>query len=194
LIQEVSLFPIIKPGRILSAYQNLRTGLVTKNGVAYNLQYDSATGNVQIIQQNAPAGTNPIYQDGSWNASSTELGFTTNEKNQLHIETIISVQAAYRNIGGVASGAKLPRMGELKIFQTELLDNHQSIHKIPFRELLVEMEVSELGEYINCAGGGTTGARWNWRNNRRIKLEPLEKWRWRTWGFVWIFARPQSTL
>jgi len=89
------------------AYQNIKTPLVTKNGISYNLQYDLRTGNAQIIQQNAPAGTRPIYQDGSWNSSATSLGFTENEKNQLHTQTIISVQAAYRTAGGVNSGGKL---------------------------------------------------------------------------------------
>lgn len=89
------------------AYQNLNTPLVTKNGVSYNLQYDTKTGGVQIIQQNAPIGTKPIYQDGQWNASSTGLGFTDNEKNQLHTQTIVSVQSAYNSVGGVNSGAKL---------------------------------------------------------------------------------------
>jgi len=83
--------------------------LTTKNGVAYNLQYDTGTGNVQIIQANAPAGTKPIYQDGKWNASATQLGFNDAEKTQLHQQTILSVQSAYRSVGGVNSGAKLPQ-------------------------------------------------------------------------------------
>jgi len=91
------------------AYTNVKTPLVTKNGVSYNLQYDPVTGYVQIIQQNAPPGTKPIYQDGQWNVSSTSLGFTDNEKSQLHIQTIVSVQAAYKKIGGVSSGSKLPQ-------------------------------------------------------------------------------------
>lgn len=91
------------------AYTNVKTPLVTKNGVDYNLQYDPKTGNVQIIQRNAPVGTRPIYQDGQWNSSATDLGFTDNEKNQLHTQTIISVQTSYKNIGGVSSGSKLPQ-------------------------------------------------------------------------------------
>jgi len=91
------------------AYTNVKTPLVTKNGVSYNLQYDPATGYVQIIQQNAPPGTTPIYQDGQWNVSSTSLGFTDNEKSQLHTQTIVSVQTSYKKIGGVSSGSKLPQ-------------------------------------------------------------------------------------
>jgi hypothetical protein len=91
------------------AYTNVKVPLVTKNGVSYNLQYDPATGYVQIIQQNAPLGTTPIYQDGQWNVSSTSLGFTDNEKSQLHTQTIVSVQTSYKKIGGVSSGSKLPQ-------------------------------------------------------------------------------------
>lgn len=89
------------------AYRNVRTPLVTKNGIPYNLQYNLNTGDVQIIQQNAPAGTRPIYQDGKWNSSATALGFTDTEKNELHIQTIIAIQAAYRSAGGVNSRSVL---------------------------------------------------------------------------------------
>ena len=88
-------------------YQNIKNSFVTKNGVSYNLQYDLPTGGVQIIQQNAPTGTKPIYQDGKWNASATSLGFTNDEKTQLHQQTIASVQTAYNTAGGVNSGGKL---------------------------------------------------------------------------------------
>lgn len=91
------------------AYQNIKTSFVTKNGVPYNLQYDLPTGGVQLIQQNAPVGTKPIYQDGKWNASATSLGFTDAEKTQLHQQAIASVQAAYNTAGGLNSGGKLPQ-------------------------------------------------------------------------------------
>jgi hypothetical protein len=65
------------------------------------------TGAVQIIQANAPAGTKPVYQDGKWNASATQLGFTGAEQTQIHQQTIVAVQAAYNSAGGVNSGAKL---------------------------------------------------------------------------------------
>jgi hypothetical protein len=89
------------------SYSNIKTPLTTKNGVAYNLQYDPNTGGAQIIQQNAPPGTKPIYQDGRWNSSASQLGFSSGEQTQLHQQTIASVQAAYNSIGGVNSGAKL---------------------------------------------------------------------------------------
>lgn len=89
------------------AYRNVRRSFVTKNGVPYDLQYNLTTGDVQIIQQDAPVGTRPIYQDGRWNNSAIALGFGDNERNELHIQTIIAVQAAYRSVGGVNSGAVL---------------------------------------------------------------------------------------
>lgn len=91
------------------AYQNVKTPLVTQNGVPYNLQYDLSNGNVQIIQQNAPPGTTPVYQDGKWNASASTLGFSNAEKSQLHQQVISAVQSAYNSVGGVSSGSKLPQ-------------------------------------------------------------------------------------
>lgn len=89
------------------AYTNVKPSLTTKNGVAYDLQYDPNTGNGQIIQQNAPPGTRPIYENGKWNTSATTLGFTSAEQTQLHQQSIASIQTAYNTIGGVSAGAKL---------------------------------------------------------------------------------------
>lgn len=102
------------------AYQNVKTPFVTKNNISYNLQYDTSTGQVQIIQANAPAGTKPIYQDGDWNASATSAGFTNStEKTQLHQQAIVAVQSAYNNVGGASKGAKLPQ------WATQNLTNNQ---------------------------------------------------------------------
>jgi len=87
---------------------------ITKNGVSYNLQYNSSNGQAQIIQQNAPPGTKPIYQDGKWNASATQLGFSTQEKNSYHFSTQQAVRSAYTSIGGKASGAVLPQWAKLE--------------------------------------------------------------------------------
>jgi hypothetical protein len=89
------------------SYNNVTPGFTVKNGVAYNLQYDSTTGNGRIIQQNAPPGTKPIYENGNWSSSATALGFTSAEQTQLHQQSIASIQKAYNSIGGVNSGAKL---------------------------------------------------------------------------------------
>lgn len=87
---------------------------ITKNGVSYNLQYNSSNGQAQIIQQNAPPGTKPIYQDGNWNASATQLGFSTQEKNSYHASTQQSVRNAYTSVGGKASGAVLPQWAQIQ--------------------------------------------------------------------------------
>jgi len=87
---------------------------ITKNGVSYNLQYNSSNGQAQIIQQNAPPGTKPIYQDGKWNSSATQLGFSTQEKNSYHSLTQQGVRSAYTSIGGKASGAVLPQWAKLE--------------------------------------------------------------------------------
>jgi hypothetical protein len=88
-------------------YNNVTPGLTSKNGVSYNLQYDPTTGGGRIIQQNAPPGTRPIYENGAWSASATALGFNAAEKTQLHQQSIASIQAAYNSIGGSTKGAKL---------------------------------------------------------------------------------------
>jgi hypothetical protein len=82
--------------------------------VSYNLQYDSSNGQVQIIQQNASPGTKPIYQDGNWNTSATQLGFSTQEKNSYHSSTQQSVRNAYASVGGKASGSILPQWAQLQ--------------------------------------------------------------------------------
>jgi len=65
------------------------------------------TGGVQIIQQNSPVGTKPIYENGNWSSSATTLGFTNIEKTQFHQQTIVAVQSAYNSVGGASKGAKL---------------------------------------------------------------------------------------
>ena len=89
------------------SYNNVTFGLTSKNGVSYNLQYDPTTGGGRIIQQNAPPGTKPIYENGKWSSSATSLGFTSAEQTQIHQQSIASIQAAYQSIGGSTKGAKL---------------------------------------------------------------------------------------
>jgi hypothetical protein len=96
------------------AYQNLSPiPYVTKGGVSYNLQYDSRSANVQLIQQNAQSTTTPIYQDGKWNTTATSAGFNTTDKNLIHSNIQTSVRTAYRAAGGTARGAKLPQWAQL---------------------------------------------------------------------------------
>jgi hypothetical protein len=91
------------------AYKTIKSPLTTQNGVAYNLQYDTNTGAVQIIRQNAPAGTTPVYQNGQWNSTAAAAGFSSSDQTSIHQQTVASVQAAYNAVGGVSSGAKLPQ-------------------------------------------------------------------------------------
>lgn len=78
---------------------------LTQNGVNYILQYDSTNGGAQIIQQNAPSGTLPIYQDGRWNASATQIGLTSQQQFAYHSQTQQLVYTAFRGAGGLQGGA-----------------------------------------------------------------------------------------
>lgn len=91
------------------AYQNLSPRpYLTSNGVNYLLQYGSGNGAVQLIQENAPAGTKPIYQDGNWTSSATTAGITSAQRTPIHNNIQRSVQNAHRAGGGNAKGLKLP--------------------------------------------------------------------------------------
>lgn len=89
------------------AYQNIRTSYITRNGVNYDLQYDPTNGLVQIIQQNAPTGTSPVYRDGAWINASGALGLNTTEQRTYHNEIQTLVRNAYNAIGP-NRGAQLP--------------------------------------------------------------------------------------
>jgi hypothetical protein len=90
------------------AYQNIKKPYITNNGINYNLQYDPTNGLVQIIQENASTGTQPIYRDGSWLNGATSAGIVGNARQTYHSEIQTLVRAAYNNIGGPNSGAILP--------------------------------------------------------------------------------------
>lgn len=81
--------------------------LFNQQGVDYVLQYDSRTGGVQIIQKDAPTGTLPIYQDGNWNASATQIGLTQQQQLAYHSTVQTSIYSAYTKAGG-RTKAKLP--------------------------------------------------------------------------------------
>ena len=91
------------------AYQRTKTSIHTQNGISYDLFYDSTNGNVQIIQQNPPPGTKPIYENGRFTAESNRIGLTdSNVQQTIHNETQSLVRAAYNSVGGAAKGAQLP--------------------------------------------------------------------------------------
>lgn len=87
--------------------------LFNQQGVNYILQYDAPNGGAQIIQQNAPAGTLPIYQNGQWNASATQIGLTPQQQNAYHSSVQTLIYAAYQQAGGRSGGAVLPPFAQL---------------------------------------------------------------------------------
>lgn len=93
-------------------YKTVRTNtandiFLNQNGVDYIIQYDSSNGSGIVIQANAPAGTQPIYQDGRWNASATQIGLTPQQQNGYHNEIQQLVYTAYQRAGGRSAGAVL---------------------------------------------------------------------------------------
>jgi len=84
---------------------NTNNVFLTQGGVNYILQYNSVNGNAQIIQQNAPPGTQPIYQNGTWNASATQIGLTAAQQNAFHSQAQQSVYSAFQQAGGTPGGA-----------------------------------------------------------------------------------------
>lgn len=91
------------------AFTTVNKGFTTKNITTYDLQYDTKTGAVQIIEQNAPPGTKPIYEDGKWLTTPAASAFNTSEQTQIHQQVVASIQAAYNATGGVNSGNTLPQ-------------------------------------------------------------------------------------
>lgn len=96
------------------AYSNVTQSFITKNGVNYDLQYDPSNGKVQIIQQNAPAGTAPIYSDGKWSAGATSIGLSTSEQSSLHGTVQSSIRNAHTQAGGNAKNAVLPQWAQIQ--------------------------------------------------------------------------------
>jgi len=89
-------------------YQNLSPKpYLTKNGVNYLLQYDSSNGAARLIQENAPARTRPIYEDGNWTSAATGEIVNLSEKISIHNNIQKSVQNAHKAGGGNAKGLKL---------------------------------------------------------------------------------------
>jgi hypothetical protein len=93
-------------------YRTVRTNTVndiflTQNGINYIVQYDPSNGSGRLIQANAPSGTLPIYQDGRWNASATQIGLTQQQQSAYHSQIQQLAFTAYRQAGGTASGAVL---------------------------------------------------------------------------------------
>jgi hypothetical protein len=90
------------------AYQNVRTPLVSKNGVNYNLQYDSNNGSVQAIDSNAAVGTRPIFKDGYF-TSFGKIIFDQAEQNSLYESIGSSIRGSYARGGGNGRNLVLPQ-------------------------------------------------------------------------------------
>lgn len=90
------------------AYQTVSSGTQIIDGVSYDLQYDPTNGAVQLIRSNAPAGTEPIYRDGSYTPTGNQLQLPTSTANAIHEEIKTAVYTAWQSAGGTANGAQLP--------------------------------------------------------------------------------------
>lgn len=90
------------------AFQTSNRNFTTIDGVSYDLQYDPTNGAVQLIASNAPAGTPPIYSDGTFTPTGSQLELPTSTANAIHEDIKVAVRAAHAAAGGVANGAQLP--------------------------------------------------------------------------------------
>lgn len=94
------------------AYQNLKTPLITKNGVSYNLQYESNTGNVQVISSDGTSSTGTLFSNGSFSSTGQTI-LNSAEQQSLYSEIQQSVRQAYTTGGGTSKGLILPPWAEL---------------------------------------------------------------------------------
>ena len=92
------------------AYRNISSSFFTNGGVNYDLQWDNTNGKVQLIQHNAPAGTSPIFYDGSWSASrAAALGINAADQQRIYNNIQSSVRSAFNTAGGTAKGNTIPQ-------------------------------------------------------------------------------------
>jgi len=83
------------------AYQTIKKSYKTLNGTAYDLQYDTSNGQVQLIQQGAPPGTQPIFLNGKFNSTlATQIGLTTQDQQSIYSGIQQEVKNAYTQGGG----------------------------------------------------------------------------------------------
>lgn len=81
-------------------------GVLTQR--TYDLLYDSKTGDVQILLSNAPAGTAPVYRNGSWSQDAQAQGIDSGYQLFIHEEVKKEVRFAHNKAGGNSKGAVLP--------------------------------------------------------------------------------------
>jgi hypothetical protein len=87
--------------------------ILEKDGVVYELQYNSNNGNVQIQSISTPtdplAGLRqPIYFDGRFTPSANIIGLTDAEQKNLHTQVQSLIREAHNAAGGTSKGAILP--------------------------------------------------------------------------------------
>lgn len=86
------------------AYQTVRKTFWTNDGINYDLQYDTATSQVQLIQQNAPSGTSPVFYDGSF---SNSLNIPQSTQLSLFQDIKTEIYRVYQSNGGAARGLRV---------------------------------------------------------------------------------------
>ena len=91
------------------AYQKLKKQYTFNNKI-YELQYDSSNGKVQLIEQNAPTGTQPIFYDGSWNSTlTTQENIPQATQLSVYGDIQDQIKTAYTNAGGRSNNLILPQ-------------------------------------------------------------------------------------
>ena len=92
------------------AYLRITTSApITRNGITYISEYDSTNGNVQVIRENAPTGTKPIYVNGNFTAEAASIGLTdVSERQSIHNNLTSAIRGAYTSAGGASKGLVLP--------------------------------------------------------------------------------------
>lgn len=92
------------------AYSTIKKSYQTINGTAYDLQYDTSNGQVQLIQQGASTGTQPIFLNGGFNSTlATQSGLTTQQQQSIYSGIQQEVKNAYTQGGGKSNNLTIPQ-------------------------------------------------------------------------------------
>lgn len=89
------------------AFQTISTKTI--GSTVYNLQYDGSKAQVQLIQQNAAAGTQPLFADGKFNSTlASQANLSAADQQSLYGEIQTAVKNAYTAGGGKNNGLNMP--------------------------------------------------------------------------------------
>jgi hypothetical protein len=92
------------------AYSTIKKSYQTLNGTKYDLQYDTSDGKVQLIQQGATTGTQPIFLNGKFNATlASQSGLTIQDQQAIYSGIQQEVKTAWANGGGKANNLTIPQ-------------------------------------------------------------------------------------